>query len=377
MSEPFFDPLCGAAVAFMNRKELKDRLSALPYAHILFLSSSSALERWGLFPLLEAMRERASVRAVSAAVANPTPRDIRETLLKIAAEPIDCIVALGGGSIIDLAKGISAFYTPESIPDESRIVEGIRRHGYRLRESLLPIVAIPTTAGTGSELTPWGTIWDLDAKKKYSVDSPMLKPAAAYIVPELTLTLSAPVTLSTGVDALSHAVEAYWSKRTSPLVRALASQSIGMILGSLKPLLAQPQNVRLREKLCCASVLAGMAFSQTRTTACHSLSYPLTMFFGVPHGLAAAMTLSAVARRNAGHFPGDAELFGLFAPHGGVRAWLDEVCAPFHPLRLSVFGVKADDLEMLCGHAFTAGRMDNNPVAFSRGDVLEILREVF
>lgn len=374
--QALFDPLCAAAVAFMNKEELKDRLSALPCSRILFLASPSALKRWRLAPLIEAMRERAVVNVVTASANNPTPKDIREALLKFAGEPIDGIAALGGGSIIDLAKGVSAFYDPESIPDEAQIVEGVRRHSYRLRDSFLPIVAIPTTAGTGSELTQWGTIWDLDEKKKYSVDAPMLKPRAAYIVPELTLTLSPPVTLSTGLDALSHAVEAYWSKRTSPLVRALASQSIGMILGSLEPLLARPQDMKLREKLCCASVLAGLAFSQTRTTACHSLSYPLTMFFNVPHGLAAAMTLGAVARRNAGHFPDDAELFDLFAPYGGVQAWLDGVCAQFRPLRLSSFGVKADALEMLCDHAFTAGRMDNNPVAFSRDDALAILREV-
>ena len=120
-------------------------------------------------------------------------------------------------------------------------------------------------------------------------------------------------------------------------------------------------------------MLAGLAFSQTRTTACHSISYPMTMLYGVPHGLAAAMTLAQVAEKNRGHFENDGELFAVFAPYGGIQHWLDTVCGGVVSLRLSGFGIAPDQIETLAEHSFTGGRMDNNPVDLTGEDVRTIL----
>ena len=106
----------------------------------------------------------------------------------------------------------------------------------------------------------------------------------------------------------------------------------------------------------------GLRFSQTRTPACRSISYPMTMLYGVPHGLAAAMTLAQVAEKNRGHFENDGELFAVFAPYGGIQHWLDTVCGGVVSLRLSGFGIAPDQIETLAEHSFTGGRMDSNPV---------------
>ena len=123
-------------------------------------------------------------------------------------------------------------------------------------------------------------------------------------------------------------------------------------------------------------MLAGLAFSQTRTTACHSISYPLTMLYGVPHGFAVAMTLDAVAEINKGNFKNSDEILSLFNQFGSIKKWIDKVCEDVVDLRLSSFGITEKDLPTIVRNAFTGGRMDNNPVDLSNEDVLGILKSI-
>lgn len=212
-----------------------------------------------------------------------------------ATRPVEAIVALGGGSVMDAAKVLAA---------AAGDFEVVRRHLATGRDGealgRTPIIAVPTTAGTGSEVTSWATVWDTQAMKKYSLARETLYPEAALVDPLLTLGLPRAITISTGLDALSHALESIWNVNANPVSSSLAEVAAHEVIEAL-PLLADDlTNEALRTRLARASLFAGLAFSNTRTALAHSLSYHLTLHHGVPHGIACSFSLPMVMRAVAG-----------------------------------------------------------------------------
>lgn len=368
-------PFCSTEIRFLTSAALQEHLLSLRLENIVLLMTENGEKRWNLSPFVSRLRESAkSFVRICNIPSNPTSEDIADAVNHIGSSPVDIILAIGGGSCIDLAKGISAFYHQSGDVASESILLDIQNKSY-LSHAGVDIIAVPTTAGTGSEVTQWATVWDKVGKKKYSLDCPQLKPKAAYIVPEYTLPLSAEQTLSTGLDALSHAVEAYWSRFTTPLVQDIAYRAVELIVSHLRAVIESPDDLYLREKICRASLLAGLAFSQTRTTACHAISYPLTMHYGIPHGFAVALSLTGVAEINRGHFPNDSELFGLFDMCGGIHGWLDKTSRNI--IKLDLINFNFEDLSIIAEEACASGRMSNNPCEISSDDVLKILNDSY
>ncbi|NLL89166.1 MAG: phosphonoacetaldehyde reductase [Firmicutes bacterium] len=374
-----YTPFCMTEIVFADKKKLWDTLESLDGNLVIIVSKSSVM-RWEFENQIHHMDEKTRARGksfiwIDSVAANPTPEDVAAVLHRIGGRTVDTIIAIGGGSAIDLAKAIGAFKEMAGCINQEIIIDGIRTKSY-MHSSFPDIIAVPSTAGTGSEVTQWATLWDKKNKVKYSLDTPELQPKLAIIVPELTTSLPSTMTLSTGLDALCQAVEAYWSKHTSPLVQEIALRAVELIMENLRNGVDEPKNLQARQRLCMASTLAGMAFAKTKTTACHSISYPLTLFFDVPHGFAVSLTLGAVLERNLGHFPNDKRLLSSFDQHGGLNTWLESVCREVIELRLPVFGISAEDLPVIVHNAFAEGRMDNNPVALTEDDVMDILMSV-
>ncbi len=378
-----YKPFCSTEIIFFNKEELKQRILSLDVTNVVLVMSESSALRWDMHSFIWELQDKCellngTLTWIKTVAINPTQRDVIKSLQQIGNNKADIIIAFGGGSGIDLAKGISAFHSMKKndkfIIDQ--ITDSIKNKKYKGNE-FIDIIAVPSTAGTGSEVTQWATIWDENNTGKFSIDAPMLKPKIAIVVPELTLSLSAKMTLSTGLDAMCQAIESYWSKHTDPIVQEIAYRAVELVIQNLKNAVKEPHNLAVREKLCRASVLAGLAFSQTRTTACHSISYPLTMLYGVPHGLAASITLDTVSQINKGHFPNDEALFKLFYEYDGIMNWIDAVCEGVIDMRLSNFGIIENDIPLIVDKAFTGGRMDNNPVDLNRNDVKYILQSVF
>jgi len=367
-------PFCLTEIRFMTSEELQEHLLSLNLENVILLLTENGEKRWDLSSFVSHLKETTkSFIRITNIPSNPTSEDIVDVLNHIGSSPVDAILAVGGGSCIDLAKGISAFYPQAGSVSPASILSRIQDKSY-LSCKGIDIIAVPTTAGTGSEVTQWATVWDKIGKKKYSLDCPQLKPKAAYIVPEYTLSLSAELTLSTGLDALSHAVEAYWSRFTTPLVQDIAYRAVELIVSHLREAIDFPDDLSVRAKIARASLLAGLAFSQTRTTACHAISYPLTMYYGIPHGFAVALSLAGVAEINRGHFPNDSELFGLFEKWGGIRGWLNFVCHEITQLNMQYFPIS--DYSLVSNEACGAGRMENNPVILDREQVVNILSDL-
>jgi len=199
------------------------------------------------------------------------------------------IVALGGGSVIDAAKVLAASKNGFN-PVRLYLETGDGRD--QLGE--YPIIAIPTTAGTGSEVTKWATVWDTESQKKYSLSLQTLYPTHAVVDPELMLELPEDLTISTGLDALSHALESIWNRNRNPVSDNHAVFAANEIISALPELVRDPGNVELRSRVARASLFAGLAFSNTRTALAHSVSYPITLKYKIPHGLACSFSLPMV-----------------------------------------------------------------------------------
>ena len=205
--------------------------------------------------------------------------------------PIELIVAIGGGSVIDSAKVFSA-----ANGDFETVKRFLEKKDNEDPLSEVPIMAVPTTAGTGSEVTPWATVWDDSNKRKFSLSRPGLFPVRAVVDPKLMIGKPRGLTLATGLDSLSHALESIWNVNANPVSARHAVAASRAILDHLPDLLDDPENIELRTRLAEASLNAGLAFSNTKTAIAHNISYAITLNWGVQHGIACSFTLPAVLK---------------------------------------------------------------------------------
>lgn len=365
-----FNSFCNTDIIFCKIDYLREYLKKIDDCSVVIINQSAA-ER---FQLLDTIN-KSNFICINNFNYNPTQMDIINSLEKISNRKINNIIAIGGGSAIDLGKSIKAFYNTNNINYTIKnITDAIINKNYYHND--INIIAIPTTAGTGSEVTQWATIWDYNNGKKYSIDDKILQPIQALICTELTLTMPKRLILSTALDALSHAMEAFWAKNTNLLSKEISIRAIELIAENLKKSLDDPLNYYCREKLLLASLLAGISFSKTRTTACHSISYPLTSMFKIEHGFAVTLSLSEIYKINASESYDIKEIDNIFSKYNGLKNWLDIVCKDIVKLKLSYFGIKQKDIESIIENAFTSGRMDNNPVNIDKNKLKKILTDI-
>ena len=204
---------------------------------------------------------------------------------------VDHIVALGGGSAMDLAKFLSVAVGSGRSAEELFYGE--------IPERSIPVIALPTTAGTGSEVTGVSVMSDKSRGVKKPLSSPAFFVAAAVVDPVLTLTLPPFATAVCGIDAVAHALEAYWCRRHNPVSDALAEKALKLLFGGFDRAYDDGSDLGARTDMSMGALLAGMAFAPTRTAAVHACSYPLSEMFGMPHGEACAFTLDLFTRLNS------------------------------------------------------------------------------
>jgi alcohol dehydrogenase class IV len=302
---------------------------------------------------------------------NPTPDQVQQAIDFASPVHPQWILAIGGGSVLDTAKLVRLALACGCL----RINELLGAAPRELRSRGPLLITVPTTHGTGAELTMWTTIWDKSGGRKLSLSHPGNFPDAAVYSPALTYSLPLPVSFATTLDALAHALEALWNRNSNPVSDELASGAVQLVSENLERL-ADPVPHEVRANLLRASLLAGLAFSNTKTAAAHSISYPLTLRLGIPHGIACAMSLAPLWRINAPHMPAKAErlrlLLGGENPAVALERMLGFVAARM-PFTLSAYGAGPADLETLVQESFTKGRMDNNLVALNQADVRAIL----
>lgn len=314
----------------------------------------------------------------------PDPR--LETAVK-AAEQVrkagsELVVGIGGGSAIDIAKVAAVLVTNSGDISTFFGIDLLPRPG-------LPLIIIPTTAGTGSEVTPIAILSDEGEKLKKGIVSPYLFPTVALLDAELTVGLPPGVTAASGIDALIHAVEAYTSVNADSLTDLFACRAMKLIYGSLLHAFHHGQDLTARSNMLEGSMLAGMAFANAGVTAVHAFAYPIGAEFHIPHGIANAIMLTPVMEfnmtANPARFAAIAQNFGidtsamadLAAAQLAVEA-MEKLGAELKlPRQLSTFGVKAEHIPGLAQGVMKVTRLlANNPRPLTAKDAEAIYHKV-
>lgn len=223
---------------------------------------------------------------------NPDLDNLDELRNSLSSQKIDQIISLGGGSVMDAAKVLSVMLHPSN---SMLTLDDVLRKNIGFTNSRLPLINTPTTSGTGAEVTPFATVWDFKHSKKKSFASLSLIPDSVILDAETTFGSPEKLTVNCALDTCSHAMESLWNKNATEESVLLASESLKILLKEL-PKLMKEDSLISREKLQVASFIAGLAISINRTAIAHSISYPVTLHYGMPHGLACAFTLPKIAQ---------------------------------------------------------------------------------
>ncbi len=317
-------------------------------------------------------------------VPDPTTDSIAAGLAKWRAGDYDCVVALGGGSSIDSAKAIAV----------------LAQHGGQMRDYKapnpvprgVPIIAIPTTAGTGSEATRVTIVTDCETQEKMLCMGIGLMPSAALVDFELTMTMPYRLTADTGIDTLCHAMEAYVSKKATAFTDTIALASMSAVARNLRTACKEPDNREIRELMMLAATQGGMAFSNSSVTLIHGMSRPIGAFFHVPHGMSNAMLMPAVTEFS---LPGATQRYAdcsramgfsqvIDSDQTAGKLLIDGLYALNHDLDVpspKVFGIAEDDyfsgLETMAEQALASGSPNNNPKVPDAKDIETLYQSVW
>lgn len=259
------------------------------------LITSQGFSKRGLSAQIQKVLAKQLVGVVDEIVPNPQIKHLQSIKAKLC--DFDAIIALGGGSVIDSAK----FLSVDSV---------FENDNFKIKSQPKKLFAFATTSGTSSELTHWATVWDNDAFVKHSLSDEILYPKEAFYDANLSLSLPRQTTIYTALDALSHSFESIWNNNANPISTHYALMAIEIILHDLVELSQNLHSLKLRSNLMLASIYAGLAFSNTQTALAHALSYPLTMRFGTPHGLACSFSLPLLLEC----LPRKSHAFALLSP---------------------------------------------------------------
>ncbi|MBE4907821.1 iron-containing alcohol dehydrogenase [Bacillus luteolus] len=295
----------------------------------------------------------------------------------------DGLIALGGGSAIDIAKSVSAAAQFEGTIHELIGTDLVPKKGS-------PIIAIPTTAGTGSEVTNIAILSDKEAQLKKGIVSDFLLPDVAIVAPEMTVTMPKSVTAASGIDALVHAIEAYISVNASPITDSLAIGAIKLIAKNLPKAYANPEHIEARENMATASLMAGMAFGNAGVGAVHALAYPLGGRYHIAHGISNALLLPYVMEWNkiscVEKFRDIAEALGaktdtLTDEEAADKAveLMRRLCTTVNiPKGMRLFNVPEEEIPAMAEDASKITRLlKNNPRKLDKREIEEIYRSAY
>ncbi len=308
--------------------------------------------------------------------ANPKDYNVEEGARKAAFLNPDCLVAIGGGSPIDCAKAISVV-----APGGGR-VRDYEGKG-KITGNVLPLIAIPTTAGSGSEVTFSAVITDSRQHYKFSLKDPKMAPRVAIVDPELTQSMPPSLTAATGMDALTHAIEAYTAKAAEPLADAAALYAVELIYRHLKSAVTDGRNLESRSAMLLGSVLAAIAFSHSDVAAVHCIAEALGGKYDLPHGVCNAVVLPAIMEYNLAFCT---EKYARLARAMGfsyknVQSGAQKAVAAVKTLasdinlpEFNTLGVSEADFDELASNSAANGSNSENPRSMDKKDYLQIFR---
>jgi alcohol dehydrogenase len=367
--------------------ELLPQLRRLGAKRVLVVTDAFMVKSGVVARLLAPLQENGMEIAVFDGVQpDPTVQNVRDGLALYRSSGAEAVVAIGGGSPLDAGKAISILTTnPEPLADYM---------GYhKIPKAGAPLLAIPTTAGTGSEVTKVAVITDTERDVKMMILDQHLLPVVALVDYELTLSMPAPLTAHVGVDTLTHGIEAYVSRKASEMTDPIALSCIRLAATHLVKAWEEPGNLAAREGMMLSATQGGMAFANSSVCLVHGMSRPLGLLFHIPHGLSNAMLLPAVTRFSlAGaeaRYATVARTMGLCAANASDASaaaslveGLEKLNARLEVPRIRDFKgatlkVFEAALEKMASDALASGSPANNPVVPTASEIVQLYREAW
>ena len=353
-------------------QEIRQVVEELKGKKIFLVTSRHFAKKYGVLDRLSDLLKGLTLVMFAEAEENPTIETVDRGAAQCRENKCDLVMGLGGGSALDAGKAMAMLQkNPGSIReylDQERVCQ----------TKGLPFIAVPTTSGTGSEVTPFTVITHPNKKAKQAIAPPENFPDVALVDPELTMSMPLEVAASTGLDALCQAVEGFWSTQGNPLTRSLAFQAIKLAMENLESACFKKDKESVTN-MALASHLTGIEMSNIGNTSIHPLSYPITIDYGVPHGFACAIFLPEVIRFNASairdRFKGLLTLLNL----ASVEAFADKVDSLMEklkaPRRLSKLSVKAEEIPGIAKRGI--GRSTAwNPRPMTEEDIVQICKTI-
>jgi alcohol dehydrogenase class IV len=345
------------------------------------------IARCGILDRATGLLDKAQIRysVFSDTVSDPTTEVIETGVAILRDGNFDSLVAIGGGSSIDTAKGMSVLSANGGSMRDWKVPAEIAYLGP-------PLIAIPTTAGTGSEVTRFTVVTDTETDEKMLIAGLACCPAAAIVDYELTLSMPYRLTADTGIDSLTHAIEAYVSRRASPFTDGLARNAMGLIARHIRSACAEPDNRAAREAMMLGATTAGMAFSNASVALVHGMSRPIGAFFHVPHGLSNAMLLPEITAFSAPaaleRYVDCARAMGVAEEGEGSQAAVARLVDELHRLNRDLkvpspqaYGIdrtRYDELlPTMASQALASGSPANNPRTPSADEIIDLYRRVY
>jgi alcohol dehydrogenase class IV len=346
-----------------------------------FIRSSGMLDR------ATALLDRANIgwSVFADTVSDPTTAVVEDGVCRLGADDYDSLIAIGGGSSIDTAKAMSVLAANGGRMRDWKVPAAIPQVGR-------PVVAIPTTAGTGSEVTRFTVVTDTETDEKMLIAGLACCPLAAIVDYELTLSMPLRLTADTGIDSLTHAIEAYVSRRASPYTDGLARHAMGLIARHIRTACAAPDDRPAREAMMLGAMTAGMAFSNASVALVHGMSRPIGAFFHVPHGLSNAMLLPEITAFSApaalDRYAECARAMGIADEGEGTQAavarLIDELRRLNRDLQVPTprsYGIDAaryeELLPVMARQALASGSPANNPRVPTGDEIVDLYRRVY
>jgi len=336
-------------------------------------------------PLLDGLAAQGIYTVTTSVTSEPTVGVARLGTERAREAECDLVIGFGGGSVLDTGKAIAALLTNGGDPLDYLEVIG---RGQPLTRAAAPCIAIPTTAGTGAEVTRNAVLASPEHRVKVSLRSPLMLPRLAVVDPELTHTLPPAVTASTGLDALTQVIEPYVSNRANPMTDALCREGMRRAARSLRRAYEQGDDAAAREDMALASLFGGLALANAKLGAAHGFAGPLGGMFSAPHGAICGRLLPHVVAVNVRalqeRLPGSEALrrydevaqiltgSGSASADDGV-AWVRELCDVLQVPPLASYGVTPADFPVLIEKASVSSSMQGNPIRLTPDEMREIL----
>lgn len=349
-------------------------------ARNVFIVTDKGIEASGLLSEVtnRLARDRVQFEIFSDVESNPKDYNVRQGTRLAKQLQADCLVAIGGGSPIDCAKAIAVLATHAGDLREFENAD-------KISGDVLPLIAIPTTAGTGSEVTFSSVITDTEQKFKFSIHHTKIAPRIALIDPEMTVTMPAALTAATGMDALTHAIEGYTANCSEPLADAAALYAIELIVTHLKTAVFDGRNLEARAGMLLGSVLAGISFSHSDVAAVHCIAEALGGKYDAAHGVCNAVVLPAVMEYNMEYcidkYARIAAAMGIRcdSARAGARQAVNGVKKLAVAVNIPDFaslGVKPGDVAELAYNSSINGSNASNPRPMSKDDYLTVINSM-